>query len=380
MAPGKKGGGAKVTTMKDFEAKWGDRRVDVKEVSRVAGYYPTGSLKLDRRLGGGLPMGRMVEIYGPPGGGKTTLALSVISRVLASGGKAAYFDLERGLDLQSEGILGEDGVSMEALLNEAGETKKEAHKKKRTSWLRRNGVDPEHPNFYVFEVDSAEEMFEMLAAIVAGALFQIAVIDSVPAIMPRKALDGDVGDAQYGSRAKLLAEELPRLTRLYSGNLKTTLIFINQVRENIGAQVKSQKASGGFALDHFMRTKIKVQRVARKETGDDVLTESLCKLEKNVTGAYSTETIIISAQRGVDTLSELLEFGVDFGYVHVSGSWHYFFSEPVDAETYKTASEKKKVKELPGFLTGENSRGAALVYMADNGWADKLYPLAMKTY
>lgn len=377
--------GSKVKSMSDFDAKWGDRRVDVKEAAKNLGFYATGSLKLDQKLGGGVPKGRMSEFYGPPGGGKTTLALSTLGIAIGpsttpTGLKGAYFDLERGLDLQSEGAIDAEGFINADMLKGVSEEEVQQHVRKRQSWLRRNGVDPEHPNFHIYDPDNGEEMFEMLGAIVSNQLYDIVVVDSIPAIMPTKVMEGVPGDATYGARAKLLAEELPRLARLYSGNHSTAVIFINQVRENIGAQVKSQKASGGFALDHFVRTKIKIQRIGRDELNGDVITESLCKLEKNITGAYGTQSIYISAQRGVDTITELVPFGIDFGYIHVHGSWYYFFEEPVSAETFKTAQASKSIQEIAGYVTGKNGKGAVLDYMAENGWAAKLLPVVKKTF
>lgn len=378
MAPKKeKGDKTVVKTMDDFAKKYADRRINVKEVAEHSGFRPTGSLLLDQKLGGGLPKGKPVELYGPPGGGKSTVAAACSGIALAQGGRVAYFDLERGLDLMSEGVLDSEGaVTADALLG----TNAVEHKRKRTSWLRTNGIDPEHPNFHIYDPWSGEELFTMLDDIVANDLFDIAVVDSVPAILPRAVLEGQPGDATYGARAKLLAEEMPRLMRLYSGNHNTTVIFINQVRENIGAQVKSQKSTGGYALDHFVRTKIKFQRIGRDEKGDDVLTKILWKAEKNLAGAYATGELIISAKRGVDLLSELLDFGIDFGYVRVKGSWHYFFDAPVEADAFNEAWAKKKIAELPGYVGGYNGSAAALEFMFNNGWKEKLLPVAMKVF
>lgn len=358
MVQNKKTG--QITNIEEFHSFFGQRRIDAREAMKESGYWPTGSLKLDKALGGGFPMGKIVEIYGPPTGGKTTLALATIAQALAADKKVVFYNLERGLDLQSEG-------------EDEGE-----RVRKRDSWLRTNGVDPEHPNLTIIESTTGEELFVGLRAIVRHKIFDLVVVDSVPAIMPQKVLDGEPGEATYGARAKLLADELPVVYALYGigGNRTTTIILINQVRENIGAQVKSQKATGGYALDHFTRTKIKIQRISRVERGDDVVSTSLCKLEKSLTGRYQQLELQISANRGVDLLAELLEFAIEQGFVHTSGNWHFFFEQPIDRAEFKNAQANKKVAELPGYLGSQNGEGAALNWMGANGWKEKLYALA----
>lgn len=366
-----------IKTMADFEAEYGNRRVDVREIMKLAGYYETGSLRLDSVLNGGLPMGKITQLYGPGGGGKTALSLSTARGVLEAGGKVDFYDLERGLDLQSEGVFNEDGfVDAEALIQAAASVDQ---KRRRDSWLRINGIDPENPNFNVWDPWSGEDLFAMLAAQVSARLSDLIIVDSIATIVPRAVLEGNPGEATYGARAKLLSEELPRLDRLYSGNVKTTIIFINQVRENIGAQVKSQKAAGGMALEHLSRTKIKVQRINRTKLGDDFVAESRCRIEKSIASGYAEVNMYISSKRGVDIYSELIEFAEEWGFLHTSGNWHYFFENPVDDAVFRTASAKKKIQEIPGYLAGANGEGAALEYMAANGWKDKILPLAKKS-
>ena len=364
-----------IKSIEDFEKMFAHRRVDVREAAKNRGVWPTGSLKVDRLLGGGIPRGMMSEVFGPPGSGKSTLALKIVSLALKEGIPCAYYDLEKGLDLRDD-ALGDDGFVAEALL-ETVETaeQEETRKKSRQSWLKTNGIDPLDPNFHIYEPYTGEELFTMLGE--GLQFFGIQVVDSVPAIMPAKVMDGQPGEATYGSRAKLLAEELPRLLRLW-GTQESTIIFINQVRENIGAQVKSQKATGGFALDHYVRCKIKTQRITRTEQGDDVVTNSRVKVEKNIYGSNREEMIRISGKRGLDSLHELLEFGIDFGYIKLAGNWHYMFETPTSTEDFKAAQAKKKVAELPGYLAGMNGEASALQWMADHGWEAKLYPLAAK--
>jgi hypothetical protein len=227
---------------------------------------------------------------------------------------------------------------------------------------------------------SGEELFSLLAAAVENQLFDLIIVDSVPAIMPMRALEGEPGDAHFGARAKLIAEEMPRLLRLYDKNLVTTIIFINQVRENIGAQIKSQKSTSGFALEHYVRCKIKVHRIGRKVQGEDTVSEVRVKIEKNIYGPPGEARIQISALRGVDTLSEFLDVARDLDYVQQTGNWHYFFEEPIDPADFAKAHKKKTVSALPGYLAGMNGEASALAWMAENAWEAKMRPLARKEF
>lgn len=366
-----------VKTLDDFHAKFGNQKVDVLDRSQNARQWSTGSLNIDEVSNGGLPMGKMVELYGPPGGGKSTVALKTASLVLKQGKRVVYFDLEGGLDLRNAELT-DDGFAAEL----ADETPKQKakRKKERDSWLRTNGIDPLDPNLEIYEPYSGEELFTMLAAAVDNSLFALMIVDSVPAIMPTKMLEGEPGDGNFGARAKLLSEELPRIQRIYanSGNVETTIIWINQVRENIGAQIKSQKSTGGYSLEHFIRYKAKCQRIRRVEQGDDLITESRFKVEKNIYGRPGETRFRMSANRGIDTLAELLDVARDYGYVQQSGNWHYFFEEPVDSTDFSKAHKKKTIADLPGYLAGMNGEGAALEWMGKNGWEDKMFAVAKK--
>jgi recombination protein RecA len=354
-------------SLASFQEKHGAMRVDPAVEVLRGEKWPTGSLVLDRLLRGGISKGRIAEIYGPPGGGKTTLAMKIIGLALGVGIPCAYFDLEHTLEVTPEDLADED----KTLTPDQRSERKE-------SWLQINGVNPTDENFHWYKSDSGEQLFTMLADVVRDNLFGIVVVDSIPQIVTKRMNDSEVGDAMFGARAKLLAEELPRLMRLYNKNPRTTIIFINQVRENIGAQIKSQKATGGYALDHDVRIKIKIQRTIRKVSGDDVVSDTRVKVEKNVSGPSGEGMIRISAKRGIDTLWELLDYAVEFGYVHTSGNWHYIFAEPIEAPAFKAAWAKKKHTELPGYLTGQNGENGALDWLAANGWQSKLYALATK--
>ena len=368
----------KSSNIADFDAKFGGAVVDVRSLARNSGFRSTGSLKFDSLLRGGLPKGTMVEYWGPPQSGKSTAATKALGLVLQQGGTGAYFDLERGLDLVHE--VDPDEVP-EVLLAAKDATAEEVAEviDKRQSWLRANGIDPFHENFRIYDPDHGEQMFEMLQEIVLGNLFDFVVVDSVAAIITRAELEGEAGESHFGAVAKLLSVELKKLMRAYKENNNTSIIWINQARDKIGYMAKGQKSTGGHALEHFVGTKVRFTKIGRKEVGDDVMTETKIKVDKSRYASAKEITLFISGERGLDTLSELLDYGVDFGYIQTSGNWHYFFAEPVEADAFKTANAKKKIEELPGYMGKANGQAKALDWMAENGWQEKLYSLALKT-
>jgi recombination protein RecA len=366
------------STLADFDAKFSNGIVDVRKMTRAAGYRTTGSIKLDGLLRGGFPKGTMVELWGPPQSGKSTVAVKAAGECLKEGGRVAYVDLERGLDLINEAdwLEAHESEVLDELQN-LDDSDLKAGNKKRTSWLRTNGVDVFDPNFRILDPQHGEHMFAMLAEIVKHNLFDLVIVDSVAAIITAAEMKGEPGESHFGQVAKLLTIELKRLLRLYGEyhNSNTTILFINQARDKIGYMAKGQKSTGGHALEHYVGTKVRFTKIKREETDDDVITESTVKIDKSRYASARTVHIFVSGQRGLDVLKEVFDFGVDFGYIHQSGSWCYIYEEPVDPDDFKAAKDKAS---LPGFATKKQGEDKALNWLVENGWQDRLTALAKK--
>lgn len=211
----------------------------------------------------------------------------------------------------------------------------------------------------------------MLGHIVTHGLFDFVIVDSVPAIMPASVMAGQPGDGNYGARAKLLAEELPRLLRLWGNNTKTTILLINQVRENLGSQHGGFKSTGGKALDHYVSQKVRLSRISRDAEKGDVVATIRVQADKNrFSGQIDTE-FSVSAVRGVDTVSELVEFGQHAGFIHKSGAWYTLFERPVTP-----AEITGEVSAVDGFVTRVQGEGAMKRYLVEHDWVTKLFPLA----
>jgi recombination protein RecA len=365
-------------SLDEFRTKFGSAIVDARNITLHSGYRTTGSIAVDSLLNGGLPKGTMVEFWGPPQSGKSTLALRAAGECLKEGGRVAYFDLERGLDLVNEASflhdMDEAGVVDRLLSFDVTEIQERAQR--RTSWLRTNGIDVFNENFSIIDPDHGEHMFGIISDIIQHNLFDLVIVDSVAAIITRAEMEGQPGESHFGQVAKLLTVELKRLMRHYSGNTNTTLVFINQARDKIGYMAKGQKSTGGHALEHFVGSKLRFTKIGREETDDDVLTESIVKVDKSRYASARTVNIFVSGRRGLDVLRECGEFAKDFKYLHTSGSWYYLFEEPVSTEDFRAAKDKA---QLPGMLTRHQGEESMLTWMADNGWQDRIVALAKRT-
>src|SRR5881296_1988252 len=256
---------------------------------------PTGSLSLDAALGvGGLPRGRVVEIFGPESSGKTTLALHVIAEAQRRGGMAAFVDAEHALDAAYAGKLGVD-------------------------------ID----NLLVSQPDSGEQALEIAEVLIRSGAVDVLVVDSVAALVPRSELEGEMGDAQMGLQARLMSQALRKLTAIVSKS-KTCLIFINQLREKIGVMFGNpETTTGGRALKFYASMRVDIRRIQAIKEGDKVVgSRTRAKVVKNkVAAPFREAEFDIVYGEGISREGDLIDLGVEKGVLEKSGTWISFGGE-----------------------------------------------------
>ena len=258
---------------------------------------PTGSLGLDLALGiGGLPRGRVVEIYGPESSGKTTLTIEVIAQCQKLGGTAAFIDAEHALDpIYAEKL----GVNVEELL--------------------------------ISQPDTGEQALEVADIMVHSGGIDILVIDSVAALVPKAEIEGEMGDTHVGLQARLMSQALRKIT----GNVKrsnTLVIFINQIRHKIGVMFGSpETTSGGNALKFYSSVRLDIRRIGTVKEGDEAVgNETRVKVVKNkVSPPFKQAEFQIIYNKGINRLGELLDRGSDLGIVEKSGAWYSLEGEKI---------------------------------------------------
>ncbi|MBX3459108.1 MAG: recombinase RecA [Planctomycetes bacterium] len=252
----------------------------------------TGALSFDLALGGrGIPRGRITEIYGPESSGKTTIALQVIAEAQKRGGIAAFIDAEHAMD---------------------------------PGYAAKLGVDTE--NLYVSQPDSGEQALDICETLVRSNAFDVIVVDSVAALVPRSELEGDMGDAQMGSQARLMSQAMRKLTSAVS-RAKTALIFINQIRMKIGIVFGNpETTTGGNALKFAASARIEVRKGKPIKVGDDVVGHEVnVKVVKNkLAPPFKKAALEIMFNEGVSRLGDMLELGSQTGIVKRSGAWWTF--------------------------------------------------------
>ncbi len=262
------------------------------EIDRSIKVIPTGSLGLDLILGvGGLPRGRVVEIYGPEASGKTTLTLSVVAQAQKSGGTAAFIDAEHALNTAHASTL---GVNVDDLL--------------------------------VSQPNNGEEALEIADQLVRSAAIDVVVVDSVAALTPRAELDGEMGDSFMGLHARLMSQALRKLTGSINKS-KTLVIFINQIRMKIGQIYGSPEVTtGGNALKFYSSVRLDIRRIGAIKKGDEVIgSQTRVKLVKNkVAPPFKQCEFDMIYSYGISKEGELIDLGVVHGIVERAGAWYSF--------------------------------------------------------
>ncbi|HSX06420.1 MAG TPA: recombinase RecA [Candidatus Saccharimonadia bacterium] len=274
---------------------------------------PTGSLSLDLALGGGIPRGRIIEIYGPESSGKTTLTLHAIAEVQKAGGTAAFIDAEHALD---------------------------------PAYAKRIGVDIE--NLLLSQPDNGEQALEITETLVRSSAVDLIVVDSVAALVPRAEIEGDMGDPQMGLQARLMSQALRKLTGVISRS-KTTVIFINQIRMKIGVMFGNpETTTGGNALKFYASVRMDIRRISQIKAGDAIIgNRARVKVVKNkIAPPFREAEFDIMYNQGISTAGDILDLAVKDNIIEKSGAWFAYGGEKIGQGR---EAAKTYLQENPGI-------------------------------
>jgi recombination protein RecA len=257
---------------------------------------PTGSISLDLALGGGIPKGRIVEIYGPESSGKTTVCLHAVAEIQKAGGTAAYIDAEHALD---------------------------------PAYAKRLGVNTD--DLLISQPDSGEQALEILETLVRSNAVDIVVIDSVAALVPQAEIEGDMGDAQMGLQARLMSQAMRKLTGVISRS-KTTVVFVNQLRMKIGVMFGNpETTTGGNALKFYASVRMDIRRISQIKQGDSVIGNHVrVKVVKNkVAPPFREAEFDIMYNQGISREGDVIDLAVNHGVVEKAGAWYEYNGEKI---------------------------------------------------
>jgi len=272
--------------------KLGQRRADLK-----IGVIHTGSLGLDIALGiGGIPRGRITEIYGPESSGKTTLSLHIIAEAQKAGGIAAFIDAEHALD---------------------------------PKYARNLGVDIE--NLLVSQPDNGEQALEITESLVRSSALDVIIIDSVAALVPRAEIEGDMGDAHMGLQARLMSQALRKLTGVINKS-NTSVVFINQIRMKIGVMFGNpETTTGGKALKFYSTVRLDIRRIETLKKGTDAIgTRVKVKVAKNKAAPpFKIAEFELMFDKGISQEGEILDLGTNLDIIQKSGTWYSYGEERI---------------------------------------------------
>ena len=281
----------------------------------------TGSLAIDHALGvGGLPRGRIIEIYGPESSGKTTLALQCIAECQKAGGKAGFIDAEHAIDPRYAKAL---GVDIDELI--------------------------------LSQPDSGEQALEIAEVLIKSGAIDLIVIDSVAALVPQAELDGEMGDSNIGLHARLMSKAMRKLAGAMNANGCTT-IFINQLREKVGVMFGNpETTTGGRALKFYATIRMEVRKSEAIKSGQDVIGNKVnVKIAKNkVAPPFKTCQVEIYYGEGISHLSEVVNMGVEMGIIEKSGSWYAYKGEKIGQGSDAVRAFLKSNPEIDEEITAQ---------------------------
>jgi recombination protein RecA len=275
---------------------------------------PTGALSLDLALGGGIPKGRVVEVYGPESSGKTTLTLHAIAEVQRSGGTAAFIDAEHALD---------------------------------PSYAKRIGVDVE--NLLLSQPDNGEQALEIVETLVRSNAVDLIVVDSVAALVPRAEIEGEMGDSLPGLQARLMSQALRKLTSVINRS-KGTVIFINQIRMKIGVMFGNpETTTGGNALKFYSSVRMDIRRIGQIKQGEEIIgNRTRVKVVKNkIAPPFRQAEFDIMYNEGISKSGDILDLAASNSVVEKAGAWYSYNGEKIGQGREAT---KKYLDENPKIL------------------------------